>query len=558
MTSDEKRGPFDRILKATSSDEPGQRDRTTIFIVGTIVGLALLLLILVLPPISILSGGGGGGSTIPSGPGVADTYTSTVRSGIPKLPAGLTAVSALFDLAAPQNQHGASRVTVPLKEKQTDQHNLALYSYVDGMWQRLGDAQLVSGGGAARGEVSALPGNVVVLRRSKSALQVAGALPAGTNLDKLAETTITTLHPLVFVPADTGAIGGQPPAVPPASYKVVPAIVAPDPNVVDTVLRSTDITTKHVASIADVVKNGNFAGIDIDYRNVSPSLKDRYTAFITALAQALHADGRTLTVTAPMPTNDNGTMQTGAYDWEQLGKVVDSIEVAPEIDQELYFQNTEAALTYITDKVDRTKVLLTISSLSIERGGDGLHAMAMNDALARASVISVKATGDLTPGANVQLVAQNLSEGASGLHWDDQARSVTFSYPGRGGKRTVWISNQFSAAFRLELAQRFGLGGVAIDDVSRESGGADVWAPVQQLSDTGSLTLTRPNGQLFTPVWTTNDGVLSAPSGASTSWTAPSQPGSYTVVLVVSDGVIRGGQQVTLDVVPPSTSAPSQ
>ncbi len=40
MTSDEKRGPFDRILKATSSDEPGQRDRAPIFIVGTIIGLA--------------------------------------------------------------------------------------------------------------------------------------------------------------------------------------------------------------------------------------------------------------------------------------------------------------------------------------------------------------------------------------------------------------------------------------------------------------------------------------------------------------------------------------
>ena len=555
MTSDQKRGPFDRILKTTSSEDTGQRDRAPVYIIGTIVGLALLLLILVLPPISILSGSGGG-LNIPSGPGVAKTYTSAVRSGIPRLPAGLTAVSALFDLSAPANQRGASRITVPLKEKQTDQHNLALYSYVDGKWQRLGDAQLVSGGAAARGEVGALPGNVVVLRRSKAALQVAGSLPAGTTLDKQAETTITTLHPVVFLPADTGAIVGQPPAVPPAEYKVVPAIVAPSADVVDNILRSTDLTTKHVAAIADAVKTGNFAGIDIDYRNVSPSLRDRYTAFVTALAQALHADGRTLTLTLPMPSNDNGTVQTGAYDWEQLGRLADSIEVAPELDQDVYFQDAEAALNYITNKVDRTKVLLTISALSIERGSDGLREMAMNDALATASVVSVRATGDITPGSTVQLVAANLAEGASGLHWDDQARAVTFSYAGRGGKRTVWISNQFSAAFRLELAQRYGLGGVAIDNVSQEAGGADVWAPIQQLSDTGSLALVRPNGQLFTPVWSASDGALSTANGATTTWTAPTQPGSYDIVLVVSDGVIRGGQQVTLDVVPPST--PSQ
>src|SRR5439155_542640 len=101
---------------------------------------------------------------------------------------------------------------------------------------------------------------------------------------------------------------------------------------------------------------------------------------------------------------------------------------------EVYFQNTEAALTYITDKVDRSKLLLAITPLSIERGGDGLHAMALNDALSLASVITARLTGDVGPGAQVPLVAQNLaeSEASSGMHWDDGARAVTFSYPGRG------------------------------------------------------------------------------------------------------------------------------
>jgi hypothetical protein len=545
----ERKGPFDRILKTTESDETGERDRAPVYIVGTIIGLALLLLILVLPPVSILSGGGG--SKIPSGPGDADTYTSTVRGGIPKLPAGLVAVSALFDLAAPQDQRGASRITVPLKEKQTEQRNLGLYSYVDGKWQRLSDAQLIAGGEAARGEVSALPGNVAVLKRNKASLQVAGSLPAGTTLDKRAEPVITTLHPIVFLPADDGALAGLPPAVPPASYKVVPGVVAPSAEVVDNILRSSELINKHSAAIAETVKNGNFAGINIDYRSVNPSLKDKYTTFATQLAKALHADGRTLTLTLPMPVSEGGTMQAGAYDWEQLGKVADTIELAGELDQELYFQNTEAALSYIVEKVDRTKVLLSISSLSIERGGDGLRAMALNDAFARAAVVSVKSTGDITPGGSVRLAAQNLAsgEGASGMHWDEQARSVTFSYPGRGGKRTVWIANQFSAAFRVELAHRFGLGGVTISDVSTEDGGADVWAPVQQLSDSGSMTLSKPNGALFTPAWSASEGSLSPADGEGTTWVAPNKAGTYQIVLIVSDGVVRAGQQVALDVV---------
>ncbi|MBI2724070.1 MAG: hypothetical protein HYX50_03310 [Chloroflexi bacterium] len=551
-----ERGPFDGLLKtptAAPPEDPREPNRSAVYIVGAIIGLGLLLLILVLPPVSILSRGGGGNGGVPSGPGDASTYTSTVRSGMPKLPAGLVAASALFDLAAPADQRGASRITIPLKEKQTEQRNLALYSYVDGKWQRLSDVALVAGGDAARGDVSALPGNIAVLRRSKATLQVAGNITAGTTLDPAAQNVITTLHPIVFIPADNGDLAGAPPAVPPAGYKVVPGVVAPSPDVVDNILRSTETSNRHAEAIAGAVKQGNFAGINIDYRNVNASLKERYTAFVTELARQLHADGRTLTLTLPMPTTNGATIDTGAYDWEALGKQADSIELAGELDQELYFQSTETALTYIVGKVDRNKVLLSISSLSVERGGDGLRTLSLADALGRASVVSVKTQGDIAPGAQVPLVAQNVatSEGASGIKWDDAARAVTFSYPGRGGKRTVWIANQFSAAFRLDLAQRFGLGGVSINDVSTEGGGGDVWTAVQQLSDSGSLTLSRPNGELLTPTWSVSEGSVSPAIGEGTTWTAPTSAGTYQIVIIVSDGIIRMGQQVGLDVVPP-------
>lgn len=550
--ANEQRGPFDGILKsAAEPGEPRERDRAPIYIGGTIIGLALLLLVLVLPPISILSGGGGGGPAIPGGPAVADRYTSKVRSGMPKLPAGLVAASPLFDLAAPADQHGASRITVPLKQKQSDQKNLAIYSYVDGKWQRLSDASLVAGGAAARGDVSALPGNVAVLRRSKSTLQVAGSLPAGTTLAKPAETVLTTLHPVVFIPADTGAIVGNPPAVPVAGYKIVPAIVALNPDVVEQILRSSETTSAHAAAIATAVKEGNFAGINVDYHSVNASLKDRYTAFVTELAKALHDDGRTLTLTLPMPVEEGGSVQTGAYDWEQLGKQADTIELLGELDQELFFPRTEAALKYITEKVDRSKILLNVNSLSVERGTDGLRTLSLDDALARASIVTVKSSGAIAPGAQVQLVAQNLaqSDAASGLRWDNQSRSVAFSYPGRGGKRTVWIANQFSTAYRLELAERYNLGGIAVSDASTESGGADIWTSVQQLSDTGNLSLLRPNDTLLTPSWSVSDGAISPQTGDTATWTAPATAGTYQVVLIVSDGIERAGRQVTLDVV---------
>jgi len=552
----QKHGPFDRLLRAAeppSNGEPAERDRAAVYVGGTIIGLALLLLILVLPPISILSGDGGGAEGIPAGPGTSDSYTSKIRSGVPKLPAGLVAASSLFDLSAPEDQRGASGLTIPLKEQETDARDMALYTYVEEKWQRLSDVTLVAGGSAVRGEVDALPGNVIVLKRSATLLQVAGSIPAGTTLDPAAEGVLTTLHPIVFIPVDDGTIIGQPPAVPPASYRVVPSVVAPAPAVVDDILRTDETRAAHVTGIASAVTEGNFAGINVDYRGVNPALRDQFSAFVEALAQALRQDGRTLTLTLPMPVIDGASVDTGAYDWERLGAAADSIELAPELDQDLYFQRTEAALDYIVERVDRGKILITITTLSVERGGDGLRVMSYEDALAIASQVTVKHEGDIAPNTAVPLVAQNLaqSEGGTGLQWDDVARSVTFTYPGRAGRRTVWIANQFSAAFRLELAQRYNLGGVAFTDVSTEAGGANVWAAVQEISDTGSVSLVKPNGELFTPVWLAVNGALDQTRGDSVTWTSPGEPGPYEVAILISDGIARAANRITITVAEP-------
>jgi spore germination protein YaaH len=338
--------------------------------------------------------------------------------------------------------------------------------------------------------------------------------------------------------------------VPPAGYQIVPGIVDPDPEIIDNILRTTDLRNAHAADIASVVQDGNYAGIAVDYRGVSPTLKEQFTQFIETLSGALHDDGRTLTLTLPMPAIQGSDVDAGAYDWERLGSAADTVVLAGELDQELYFQRTEAALDYAVDKIDRGKLLITVSSLSVERGGDGLRTMPLGEALTLASTVSLGSDNEIVAGSQVPLIAQNLSQedGASGMAWDDTARAVTFSYPGRGGKRTVWVANAFSAAFRLELAQRYGIGGIAVSSVAVEDGGADVWAPIRELADTGNLQLVKPNTDRFAPEWSAAGGQLSSTSGGSVTWTAPTDPGTYDVTLIVSDGVVRAGQKVSLEV----------
>jgi hypothetical protein len=149
----------------------------------------------------------------------------------------------------------------------------------------------------------------------------------------------------------------------------------------------------------------------------------------------------------------------------------------------------------------------------------------------------------------VNLVAQNLAtaDGASGMNWDDTARAVMFSYSGLGGKRTMWIANSFSSAFRVELAHRYKLGGISVTNASVEGGGADVWAPIRELADSGAVTLTKPNGDFFAPTWTATAGELAPTIGESVTWTAP-EAGTHEVSVVISDGIVRLGQRVDISV----------
>jgi hypothetical protein len=132
---------------------------------------------------------------------------------------------------------------------------------------------------------------------------------------------------------------------------------------------------------------------------------------------------------------------------------------------------------------------------------------------------------------------------------------VRFKYPGLGGERTVWLANAFSAAFRLELAQRYNLGGVALTDVSAESG-SSVWDTVQNFAETNELTLVKPNGDLFLPSWTASEGAIAPSGGDETTWTAPAAEGPYEITLIVSDGVERVGQRITINVSPAVAGAP--
>jgi len=112
----------------------------------------------------------------------------------------------------------------------------------------------------------------------------------------------------------------------------------------------------------------------------------------------------------------------------------------------------------------------------------------------------------------------------------------------------VYIENVFSVGFKLELVQAYALGGVSVSDGSAGTDVANIWPALNQLIESGTVTLVRPNGDSLVSRWESPDGGnLDAAAGASVIWRAD-EAGSYLLRMLISDGDRRFGREITVEV----------
>src|SRR5690606_163611 len=103
------------------------------------------------------------------------------------------------------------------------------------------------------------------------------------------------------------------------------------------ILADPSARTAHVETLVEFARELDADGLDLDYEQFAfadgraswAATRPNWVAFVEQLATALHADGRTLTVTIPPVYDDGSTGDSGywVYDHGAIAAHVDAIRI---------------------------------------------------------------------------------------------------------------------------------------------------------------------------------------------------------------------------------------
>jgi len=95
-----------------------------------------------------------------------------------------------------------------------------------------------------------------------------------------------------------------------------------------TVLGTAQSREAHAEAIAQLAITNAFHGIDIDYERMPAASRANFTAFLSTLAQKLHAANKKLSVSVYAKTSDSQNWNgPGAEDWPAIGQIADSVKI---------------------------------------------------------------------------------------------------------------------------------------------------------------------------------------------------------------------------------------
>ncbi len=200
-----------------------------------------------------------------------------------------------------------------------------------------------------------------------------------------------------------------------------------------------------VAAIAALVRERRYAGIDIDYENLAAGDRQGFSAFVTALAATLHAEGKILSVSVFAKTSNAGVdPQDEAQNYAAIGRAADQVRVMA---YDYHWDTSppgpvapiawvRSVLRYAETQIPASKVIL------------GIPVAGYDWSAGHGSPVSWQ---------GVQQLARRYGVAA---HFAAGSQSPWLSYSAAGASHVVWFEDQASTRAKLSAARAMGAGGV--------------------------------------------------------------------------------------------------
>ncbi|SLJ88519.1 MULTISPECIES: glycosyl hydrolase family 18 protein [unclassified Paenibacillus] len=225
------------------------------------------------------------------------------------------------------------------------------------------------------------------------------------------------------------------------------------------IVGDSKVRKEAIKSILNLVKTNHYKGINIDFENIEAKDRKAFSSFIGEISQTLRPKGYLTMVSVPAEfENDPTNSWSGAFDYKELGKHADYIQVMT------YDQNgpwgpsgpvagkdwMEAAIQYTISEIPLQKVIIGVPAYGYN----------WNETKKNGDIIALK-----------DIPALIASTGAK-PEWDESSSSISLRYQADdGSKHVVWYENAASIQEKTHLTIKYNLAGISIWSMGTEDSG---------------------------------------------------------------------------------------
>ncbi len=559
----------------------------TIPLIPVLIGVAVLvvLAILILPPVQLAaritwlgctevsakspSADGPDGLNVslvdPAGAPLRLKMSSVTQDKLPAaaikaMPAQWTPIGPLYQTGACGNSKIPIILSVPATVDAASADVLDLVSWNGKSWQWVG-GQADIPNSAIVAQLGALPTNAMAVQTSPVAPVVEAELLIDAPISDKAAPLINEYAVPAFLIANDGTLQGDPSDLPEPvegsqAMWATTRNWAPDGAVnagmVEDVLADAKLRATHLKVLTEAATRSKYTGIMVDYRGLSADSRAAFTRFITDLAASLHKNQKQLGVVVPPAEQLGDEWDTAGYDWQVIGTVADVVQLDAPNDPAAYTsRKVENMLRWGVSQVDRAKLQVAIPSASVKQIGNTVQMIPYEEALKPFKAITAPAgSSGVTPGAQVTLA---LGEGP-GVELDEASHMYRYTLTASDGTTsTVWLNTGAALAQKLSLALRFSLRGATVKGLLTSAQEPGVWSALEQYQAQALATVPAR----LQVVWTVRSadgtqlpGGTSALTDTTYLWTAPANPGQYTIAAALPGSATRG--ELAINVVQPT------